>query len=229
MFDDNRIKIIIGHYGSGKTEFSINYAINLAKEIDEKVVLIDLDIVNLYFRSREKKELLNSLGIKLIASSIDASALDIPAISPEVSTVFNDKSVNAILDIGGDPAGARTLGRYKDDLIKGNYDMFYVLNKNRTETNTPDKAIGYMREIESISRAKVTGIVSNSHLLKSTSIEDILEGISLCEKVSKETNIPIKYITVAKPLEKELREKIPEKYKENIFPIELFMREDWMV
>lgn len=228
MYDDKRVKIVIGHYGSGKTEFSINYAIKLAK-LCKKVALVDLDIVNLYFRSREKTELLESLGIKVIASSIKASALDLPAISAEVPTVFDDDSLESILDIGGDPAGARTLGRYKDFLIEGTYDMFYVLNKYRSETDTTEKAIQYIRQIEEVSRAKVTGIVSNTHLLKSTTIEDILEGVELSRDVSRETGIPIKYITVIKELEKELEKNIAENLKENIFPIELYMREDWMV
>lgn len=229
MFNDNRIKIIIGHYGSGKTEFSVNYAINKAEETEKKIVLVDLDIVNLYFRSREKKELLKELDIKLIGSSIDASALDLPSVSPEINRVFDDKSVNAILDIGGDPVGAKTLGRYKDYLVEGSYDMFYVINKNREATSTPEKAIEYMRDIEETSRAKVTGLVSNTHLLRSTSVEDILAGLELCKEVSKRTGIPIKYITVLRSLEEELRSKIGEEFKGKIFPIDLYMREDWMI
>lgn len=228
MYKDNRVKIVIGHYGSGKTEFSINYAVNLAK-MDKKVNLIDLDIVNLYFRSREKAFKLENLGINVIGSSIKASALDLPAVSPAVTTAFSDKTAEAILDIGGDPAGARTLGRYKDYLIDGNYDMFFVLNRYRTETDKVDKAIHYIREIESVSRAKVTGIVSNSHFLKSTTIEDILGGVQLSLEVSKKTGIPLKYITVLKELEEDLKSKLPEELHNIIFPIELFMREEWMV
>ena len=228
MHKDNRVKIIIGHYGSGKTEFSINYAVNLAK-MDKKVTLVDLDIVNLYFRSREKADLLESLGIRLIGSSIKASSLDLPAVSPAVATVFSDKSSEAILDIGGDPAGARTLGRYKEQLKDGNYDMFFVLNRYRTETDTCDKAIKYIREIEEVSRAKVTGLVSNSHFLKSTTIEDILGGAILSQEVSKKTGIPLKYITVIRGLEEELKAKLPEELQDLVFPIDLYMREEWMV
>ena len=228
MHKDNRVKIIIGHYGSGKTEFSINYAVNLAK-MNKKVTLVDLDVVNLYFRSREKASLLESLGIKLIGSSIKASSLDLPAVSPAVATVFSDKSSEAILDIGGDPAGARTLGRYKDNLTDGNYDLFFVLNRYRAETDTMDKAIKYIREIEEVSRAKVTGLVSNSHFLKSTTIEDILGGVELSQEVSKKTGIPLKYITVLKGLEEELRAKLPEELQDKVFPIDLYMREEWMV
>nr|WP_300002885.1 ATP-binding protein [Tissierella sp.] len=228
MLKDNRVKIVIGHYGSGKTEFSINYAVKLAK-LDKKVTLVDLDIVNLYFRSREKASMLESLGISLIGSSIKASSLDLPAVSPAVAAVFSDQSSEAILDIGGDPAGARTLGRYKEQLKDGNYDMFFVLNRYRKETDTVDKAISYIREIEKVSRAKVTGIVSNAHFLKSTTIEDILDGTLLSQEVSQKTGIPLKYITVLKELEEDLKAELPEELQEKIFPIELYMREEWMV
>ncbi len=111
MLNDKRIRIIIGHYGSGKTEFSVNYAVKLAS-LGKKVALVDLDIVNLYFRSREKADILEEMGIKVIASSVKAAAVDIPAISSQVLVPLQDKSYEGIIDVGGDPVGARTLGMY---------------------------------------------------------------------------------------------------------------------
>ncbi|WP_272878540.1 nucleotide-binding protein [Clostridium sp. Cult3] len=221
---DKRLRFIIGHYGSGKTEFSINYAVKLA-EIGKKVALADLDVVNLYFRSREKRELLEKLGVKVIASSIDASAVDIPAISAEIVTPMQDTSYEGVIDVGGDPAGARTLGRYNEYFVEGKYDMFFVLNANRPETQTVDKAIEYLRKIEDTARAKVTGIVNNTHMLKSTTVEDVLKGQSLAKKVSERTNIPIKYISVIEDVAKEL----PDDLEGEIFPMTLYMREDWMI
>lgn len=224
MLDDKRLRFVVGHYASGKTEFSINYAVKLAK-MDKKVALVDLDVVNLYFRSREKKEFLEKLGIKVIASSINASAVDIPAISAEVYTPIQDTSYEAVIDVGGDPAGARTLGRYKDYLVEGNYDMFYVLNANRPETQTVEKAIEYLRKIEDTARAKVTGIINNTHMLKSTTVEDVLKGQELAQEVSKRTNIPIKYISAIEEVAKDL----PNNLEGEIFPMTLYMREDWMI
>ncbi|MCF6461522.1 ATP-binding protein [Clostridium sp. Cult3] len=224
MLKDKRLRFIIGHYGSGKTEFSINYAVKLA-EIGKKVALADLDVVNLYFRSREKRELLEKLGVKVIASSIDASAVDIPAISAEIVTPMQDTSYEGVIDVGGDPAGARTLGRYNEYFVEGKYDMFFVLNANRPETQTVDKAIEYLRKIEDTARAKVTGIVNNTHMLKSTTVEDVLKGQSLAKKVSERTNIPIKYISVIEDVAKEL----PDDLEGEIFPMTLYMREDWMI
>jgi len=224
MIEDKRVRIIIGHYGSGKTEFSINYAVKLARN-GRKVALADLDIVNLYFRSREKKELLKKEGIKVISSSIEASAVDIPAVSPEVYGPFQDESYDYIIDVGGDHVGARALGRYYKYLEEDKYDMFYVLNANRPETETADKAIEYFKKIEDNARAKITGIVNNTHMLKSTTVEDVLKGQKLAQEVSNKLDIPIKYISTLENVAKEL----PKNMEGEIFPIKLYMRENWML
>ena len=224
MLNDKRLRFVVGHYGSGKTEFSINYAVRLA-EMGEKVALADLDVVNLYFRSREKTEVLERLGVKVIGSSVKASAVDIPAISAEIVTPMQDESYEAVIDVGGDPAGARTLGRYEEYLVDGNYDMFFVLNANRPETQTIDKVIEYLKKIEDTARAKVTGIINNTHMLKSTTVLDVLKGQKLALKVSENLDIPIKYISAIENVAKEL----PKDLEGQIFPMTLYMREDWMV
>ncbi|MDR7870659.1 MAG: ATP-binding protein [Tissierellaceae bacterium] len=224
MKKDKRVRIIIGHYGSGKTEFSINYVAKLSK-MNKKTMLVDLDVVNLYFRSREKAEELSSMGVKVIGGSINANAIDIPMIPGEVLTAFQDESYDAVLDVGGDPAGARTLGRYVEYLTEGNYDMFFVLNANRPETQTVEKAIEYMTRIEDTVRAKVTGIVNNTHMLKSTCIDDVLKGYELSLKVSEKTGVPLRYNVVLEDLVSQL----PNDLKGDVFPIELFMREEWML
>ncbi|NLW21989.1 MAG: ATP-binding protein [Tissierellia bacterium] len=224
MLNDKRLRIIVGHYGSGKTEFSINYAVKLAN-MDRKVALVDLDVVNLYFRSREKAKELEKLGIRVIGSSIKASAVDIPAISAEILAPVQDTSYDAIVDVGGDPTGARSLSFYKEYLIEGQYDMFFVLNANRPETQTVGKVIEYIRRIEATARAQVTGIINNTHMLKNTTVEDVLKGQELAERVGEKTNIPIRYISAIEWVAKEL----PGNLKGQIFPISLYMREEWMV
>ena len=224
MLKDNRIRIIIGHYGSGKTEFSVNYAVKLASH-GKKVALVDLDVVNLYFRSREKADILEQSGVKVIGGAIKASAIDIPSISGEVLTPLQDESYEAVLDVGGDPVGARALGRYSNYFTGSNYDMFFVLNANRSETQTAEKAIEYITRIQDVARAKVTGIINNTHLLKSTTIDDVLRGYDLAKRVSMETNIPIKYNSVLESIASNL----PKELVGEIFPIKLYMREEWML
>lgn len=223
MLNDNRIRIITGHYGSGKTEFAVNYAIQLAKA-NKKTAIADLDVVNPYFRSREKEEFLNNLGIRVIGSSIKGLASDVPAVSGEILTPLQDNTFNAVLDVGGDPAGARALGRYYEYFTEGNYDMFFVINANRPETREVEKTIQYLKNIEIQSRAKVTGIINNTHLLKSTTVEDVMRGQKLCKEVSKNLNIPIIYISCIESVAKDL----PNDLEGEIFPIKMYMREEWM-
>ena len=224
MLNDKRIRIIIGHYGTGKSEFSVNYAIKLA-EMGKKVALADLDIVNMYFRSREKAKEMEALGIKVIGSQINTPAAGVPSVSAEIYAPLQDESYDFILDVGGDTVGAMALGRYVNYFKEGNYDMFFILNANRTENQTVEKVIEYMTKIEDVSRAKITGIVNNTHLLKSTTVEDVLRGQELALKVQEETGIPIKYISVLKSVVPDL----PPNLQGEIFPIDLIMRDEWML
>mgnify|MGYP001339329268 CR=1 FL=1 len=224
MFSDKRIRIIIGHYGSGKSEFSVNYAIKLA-EMGRKVALADIDIVNMYFRSREKTREMEELGVKVIASHINTPAVEVPSISAEVYGPLQDESYDFVIDVGGDHVGARALGRYVDYFKEGEYDMFFVLNANRPETQSVDKVLEYMVKIQDVSRVKVTGIINNTHLLKATTVEDILRGQKLAMEVQDKTGIPLRYISVLEDLVPEL----PKDLVGEILPIKLFLRDDWML
>ncbi|MCC5911855.1 MAG: ATP-binding protein [Clostridiaceae bacterium] len=223
MLKDNRVRIIIGHYGSGKTEFAVNYAMNLSKE-NQAVALADMDVVNPYFRSREKQSLLEEQGIKVISSYIKGSGSDLPSVSADVLGPLQNKTYNLILDVGGDSAGARTLARFKAYWVLGDYDMFCVINANRPETSTVEGILNHIASIENVTDAKVTGLINNTHLLRHTTVEDVLRGQELCEKVSEELQIPIKYISVIEKLVKEL----PDDLAGEVMPIKMIMREDWM-
>ena len=164
-----RMQIITGHYGSGKTEYAVNLALALAREKDN-VVLADLDIVNPYFRSYEQTKILENAGVKVIVTSCGGVA-DIPALNPAVMSVFQEEKWNGILDIGGDPIGARVLARFAYQIKEDAYDLLFVLNANRPETKDVETALTYMRGIESECHLKVTGIVNNTHLCGETTAE----------------------------------------------------------
>lgn len=220
---DKNLTIIVGHYGSGKTEFSINYAVK-SKETFNKVNLIDLDIVNPYFRSREKKEILEEMGIKVVASNLTNKNLDIPALSPGINGAINDINSKTIIDAGGDPVGAKALSRYNNIIKNKDYDMFLVVNANRQETQSLEKVIEYFEKIEGTSRLKITGLINNTHSLKSTGVEDVMRGADLVKEVSNKLNIPVKYHTAIK----NIADEINKNKSIEIFPIELYMREKWM-
>ncbi len=223
MLKDNRIKIICGHYGSGKTEFAINYSLAL-KKIKKRVAIADMDVVNPYFRSREKAKLLNDKGIKTIYSSIEGTALDIPAVSGEVGTLIANDLWDLVLDIGGNDVGARALARYAKEIPKDDYDMFFVINAYRPETSTVEGIISQLKSIENTMGIPVTGLVNNTHMMKDTTLEDVLYGQNISKEVSKSLGIPIKYISCIENIAKEL----PQELKDTCIITSLIMREDWM-
>ena len=222
--DDRRVRIITGHYGSGKTEFAVNYAVKLAQQ-GKTAVLADIDIINPYFRSRERAGMLESLGVRLIAGSVDAPGLDLPALSADVYSFFDNKLVDAVVDAGGDAKGAAVLKRFSDRFDSpGDYDLLLVINANRPETRTAAQVLGYIASIEKASSLKVSGLINNTHMLKSTSVGDIIKGYRLSQEAAAESGVPLRYNAGLEGLFEELPDEIRQRY----FPLELYMREEWM-
>ena len=222
--DDKRVRLFIGHYGSGKSEVSINYVTSLREVVDGEVALADLDVVNVYFRTREKKDLMKQLGITPIDSSIQTTTLDVPAVSAEVMRPLHDDKVNYVLDVGGDNVGGRVVGRFAEHFKSDNYDMFFVINANREKTQTANEVLGYIDAIEASSKPKVTGLVNNTHLLRETTVEDVLKGQEVAREVSKIKNIPIKYVCCIE----NLVDKLPKDLEGDVLPIKMYLREEWM-
>ncbi|WP_352407580.1 ATP-binding protein [Acetoanaerobium noterae] len=224
FINDKRIRIIIGHYGSGKTEFSVNYAMKLKQATSSKVAIADLDIVNVYFRSREKQVMLEEQGIKVIASSIAGNALDLPAVAADIITPLEDKSYEYVIDVGGDSVGARVLGRFKNYIEDGDYDMFMVVNANREQTMDLEGIKRHKETIEATSRLKVTGFINNTHLIRETTLEDVLRGDKLLKEASKELGIPIRYVSAMS----HIASQIPDEVSGEILALDLIMRDQWM-
>ncbi len=222
--NDKRVRIISGHYGSGKTEFAVNYAVKLA-ESGRNPVLADIDVINPYFRSRETAAVLKEMGIDVIASSTDATALSVPAISARVFSVFDDKSRDAVLDVGGEQNGITVLNRFSDHFDKTEeYDFFIVINAYRQATSDASQVEDYIRSFEEICGLSVSGLINNTHMLKSTTAADVICGFNLAVEVSDKTGIPLKYSTGLSMLEAGL----PDEIRADFFPLKLYMREDWM-
>ena len=153
-----RINIFTGHYGSGKTEIAINYALKL-KEKHEKVVICDMDIVNPYFRTNDAREFLTEKGIRVIAPDYACTNVDIPVLPGDILSVFSDKETYAVLDIGGDDDGAVALGQYFRYMKDEDYNMFFVLNTLRPLSSTIEDIKELAANIEYISRLKITSLI----------------------------------------------------------------------
>ena len=217
----HRVSIVTGHYGTGKTEFAVNLALQLAA-LDHKVMVADLDIVNPYFRSRERKDRLTAAGVRVITSSQACSDADVPALPAELLTILENRDITGVLDIGGDPVGARVLARFNDKIITEDYQLIYVLNANRPEVRSPEAAIAYLRGIEATTSLTCTGIVNNTHLCGETTPEEIRKGARLAEAVSRETGIPVLCHVAEERFVPELSD-----LSEPVFPITIQMKKPW--
>ena len=217
----HRLTIVTGHYGTGKTEFSVNLALALADE-GEQVMMADLDIVNPYFRSRERKALLEDAGIRLICSSQACSDADVPALPAEVLTILENRDVRGVLDIGGDPVGARVLARFQPKIVQEDYQLIFVLNANRPEVREAEHAIAYLRSIEAVTGLTCSGIVNNTHLCGETTPAEIRKGAALAEAVSRQTGIPILCHTA----EVRFADAVSD-LREPVFPITINMKKPW--
>ncbi len=218
-----RIHIVTGHYGTGKTEYAVNLALHLAGP-GRRVALADLDIVNPYFRSYEKTARLEAAGVQVIVTSCGGVA-DIPAINPAVLSIFQDPQLTGVLDIGGDPIGARVLARFAPQLSRTDFELLYVLNANRPETNTVEKALAYLRGIEEQCLQKVTGIVNNTHLCAETTLEETFCGAALAAALSARTGLPIVHHAVQRRFASQAAERL----QEPVFPIDLYMKKPWEI
>ncbi|MDE6672154.1 MAG: cobalamin biosynthesis protein CobQ [Ruminococcus sp.] len=190
-----KITIITGHYGSGKTNLAVNFAVS-ASRMGKAVAVVDLDIVNPYFRTADFRELFSEKNIKLIAPDFANSNLDIPSIQFDLEQIAKSEDC-LIIDVGGDDAGAVALGRYAEALSAyGNdVDMFYVINQRRYLTSTPDEAVKLMYEIENASRMRHTAIVNNTNLGRETTVEIVENSAEFAKEISIRTGLPVKFTT----------------------------------
>ncbi len=209
-----RITLFAGHYGSGKTNIAVNYALYL-KSMGLDVKIADLDIVNPYFRTKDSADVLEKAGIHLISPEFANTNVDLPALPSEVYGLVQNESFYAVMDIGGDDRGAYALGRYRPYILEeNNYEMIFVANFYRPLTRTAEEALEVMREIETACGVGFTAIVNNSNLGNLTTADDVSLTKEEADKLSKLANIPVIFTTAVNGVAEKL-------VGDNILPLTL--------
>jgi len=220
----SRLTIFAGHYGSGKTNLAINFAVMLKRvNPGSRVVLADLDIVNPYFRGIDSVNILNRLGIQAIASRYANSNLEAPAMPGEILTIFDDKSCYGVIDVGGDDRGAYAVGKYADYITEEKTDILLVCNKYRPLSREPAQVLAIKNEIENAAHIRFTGIVNNSNLGVQTTPYDVYSSAGYIDEAAGLCGLPIAFTSAARRLAGSLPD-IP-----NLFPLDIYKKEQWKI
>ena len=197
------IIIIVGNYGSGKTEVAINLAVNQRRSGLE-VKIADLDLVNPYFRTREARKPLSKLGIKVVVPDEKYLQADLPILSPAISGLIRRPSQLTIIDAGGNDVGATVLAALADSFGKKHVQMLQVVNPFRPFTDTVENCLKMRDEIETASKMTVNGIIGNANMIDETSLEDIYNGYDFVKALSEKSRLALHFITAPVELLPEL-------------------------
>jgi len=219
--------IITGHYGSGKTELSVSLAMLFAAlHTGQKLAIVDLDIVNPYFRSRERRDILEKAGVEVYGSiyKMEVTA-EIPALSASVRAPLEDKNCRVIVDAGGNDSGAIVLNQFTKYFLDDDTTALAVVNANRPETRDPDGALSHIAAIESATGLAITGIINNCHLLRETTADTIAKGHDLCKKICAASGK--KLLGDCYPEGIVAPDSLP-KLSETLIPMGLHMRPTWL-
>ena len=248
MFDIrilNKIKrktIVTGHYGSGKTEFTISIALQARhlknctnffkphvmplKNQYDSLAIIDLDVINPYFRSREQRDMLKEAGVEVYGSAFDTEVTaELPALGANLRAPLENKSYKVFIDTGGNDTGAIVLNQFGKYFNDDDTTVLAVINANRPDTNTIENAIEHIEAIEYITKLKVSAVVNNTHMLRETTADDIKEGHMFCEEICKITS---KYLLCDCYPEGIVNPDDLTGLSENLMPIGLYMRPTWL-
>lgn len=242
------VVVVCGHYGVGKTNFALNLAHD-ARAAGCAVTLVDLDVVNPYFRSSDYAKELAACGVRVIApvfaalgTSLDVPSLTgaiVPAIEEAQQAIRTDASAEfpsrmVIIDAGGDDAGASALGRFSSAISVGAYEMLYVVNERRNLTYTPAEAISILREIEAKSNLHATAVVNNTHLQKETDASVVERGISFARQTALQAGLPLACTTVPPGVQgfAQCRKDSSvgqKRAKQEFYPVRIYVRTPWDV
>jgi len=211
-----KIVIITGHYGCGKTNIAVNLALALAKE-GEPVTIVDLDIVNPYYRTNDCREILDNHGVEVLAANFASTNLDVPSLPASIPAKIRMGQGTLILDVGGDDAGAIALGQYASMIAEREYDLFYVYNPYRYLTAEPEETVGSLRDIEAASRLKATALVNNANLGPLTTRETVKSGLDFGRRMTELTGLPVAFTACEEKND-------PQTEGAVIVPMELYIR-----
>jgi len=193
------IVAVVGNYGSGKTEVSINLAVHCKRKgLDVRIA--DLDLVNPYFRTREARKALEAFGIEVVLPPQEYMQADLPILSPTIAGMIRRPDGLVILDVGGDDAGAMVLAALADAFSGGQVHMLQVVNPLRPQTTTVEGCLKIRDEIEKAAHLTISGLIGNANLIDETGIEEIYSGYDFLQKISAASGLPLEFITVAQEL-----------------------------
>lgn len=207
IFESNLI-VVVGGFGSGKSEVSVNLAKHLGTLPGDPVAIADLDIINPYFRSREAAETLDRLGIRSLVPPGAQKYADLPIIIPEIRAAIERRQYRLVLDVGGDDLGARVLSSLSDAFHTAPFELLLVHNARRPFTMTVEGSLKVLSEIEDASRLKITGLVSNTHLTAETTVETVIEGVLLARQVAEKKGIPLVFVSALQSMCMEIFQKL---------------------
>ncbi|NMC69599.1 MAG: cobalamin biosynthesis protein CbiA [Myxococcales bacterium] len=193
-----RVVIITGNYGSGKTEVAVNWSLLLARAGIAPLAIADLDLVNPYFRCREAGDLMARHGIQVIVPQGEHFHSELPIVLPEIKGQLRREDGVVVLDVGGDDVGARVLHSFAGSV--GAHEMLQVVNAFRPFTDTVDGCVRIQEEIEEASGLATTGIISNAHLMDDTDVDVIARGAELAVRVAERRGLPFRFLTAMRPL-----------------------------
>lgn len=219
-----RLTIYTGNLGSGKTEVAVNTALGLMR-LGRRTTLVDLDIINPYFRTRLVRKQLEEMGLKVVSNEGKFAFADLPAVSPAVKGVIEDGGVTGVFDVGGDDVGAVALGRYREMLMEPEFAMLLVVNTCRPFTRTEKGIESYLESIEGASGLKVSGLVNNANLGRETGLDIILEGYATVSKTAEKLNLPVVFSAARRELAGQAARALEGKCP--VLPIDKFMKTPW--
>jgi hypothetical protein len=204
---EKRITILVGEFGSGKTELAIHHALRLAAQ-GIKTAIVDIDIVKPYFRTRESRELLEASGVYVVAPEQRLAHADLPILPQGLTRILSDTSYQVVMDVGGGDSSI-VLGQIRPQLAETGYEALLVVNTRRPFTADSDGIIRTLRRIEQVSRLTVTGLVANTNLATETTAEQILAGLELVKQAAEQLKLPVRGLVAPLWLKDKIQADIP--------------------